>query len=335
MTKRSSVSSNENAAKKFDTDNIDPLSQNDADDIDLGLDDVEASLFGRWRKKHRKHKKKKKKKGFFNKFRHFLFGHKKNYGKLQTSQNDMQTAEQQSNENIDNLLNSYADIKSAISPNQEEDITRFIQNINTPPKMFNFDVDSYLVNNPTIDGNNGKTMPATVESLPRVFYQFADDALPLGTSLNSDDASPSNLKRSNELPKVKRDLMTQRLDNVYNKIKMFRPLRVSIDLERNEDMEKRSSLNEKPSDGLKMHADENDNLVAEKSLADCQNAMQSAEPLINTKDLDIDLDLEKKFRDFNWLRKEPLNSENLLMDNESMDAENNLKTNIQHNADDR
>lgn len=304
----------------YNTNYLEVDNNQEQDNTDLGFDDIEADIFG-WKRK----KKKKKKKGKWKKFRHFLFGkyHKKKDKWSNSSpsndekKNFVDNDKSKIDKNVDTLFKGYEDIQSGISPNQEADITRFLQNINSPPKMFNFDIDSYLAKNPNTDNDRTKTNNLNAIHEPKAFFQFGDNNSPLLSQNGDAELSASNMEKVDDIKPMtkidKRDLMKQRLEAIYNKIKMFQPIHMPIEMER-EIHQNEKNRNEIIHDLSTMK----DNRLLDKNV----DLLKSAE-LINTRDLDIDLDLDKKFRDFNIMRKDD-DSDN---EKDALDLTNKMEDN--------
>lgn len=121
------------------------------------------------------------------------------------------------------------DIQFKVNPDQEQDIATFIENLDTPPEIFSFDVQKYIkpevelerpshdfggdepqrqyyefVETPNVDSMNVPLIPPT--------YQEADSNLKLLSKKGDSGSSPVN-KRSN-----KRDLLRQYIKGISNEL---------------------------------------------------------------------------------------------------------------------
>lgn len=268
LNKRSDNSDNESNMKLYHNDYLDA----DAED-DFESNNDEESEFFSGRHKHKKNQRKGRKRKKWYQFgrKHRPYSNIADVSPLDSHQ------ESQANSNAD--LSDFNDIKFRIHPSQEQDIVKFIKNVNEAPKIFDFNVDDYVAQRALEETE--PIEPVTEKS----FYEFnpsSNIGMPvLQTGLDSLTDTETNVEKR----KNKRDILTQRLKGIANKMVMF--------------------PNESSYYAAKSNNNENESKIFEdKSLIENYDEQQlEDENLSNVSknlnaDLDIDMNLEKEFRDF-------------------------------------
>lgn len=284
---------------------------------------MDAELFWR-RRKHKKKRKKKKKKWYRR-----LFGkHKSNKFHNRDSSLNSENRESKSAQKHeeDTNFSDFNDIKFRIHPNQEEDIVKFINNLHSPPEVFNFDIDSFVAKRPVAQGlNNAET------ATEKAYFDFV---LPVAPVLLGSEPIYQNLKNSqiNNIAEFKnnkqfkRDILTQRLKSIANKISLFPPT-FDVNLENQMLVEETTSKMDTLKENLEAtNYNQYDNYAFSHSIdpqadefvdkfyllndgekyVDKPLKNEKSSKSISTKssdsldDLDIDLDLDRKFRNLNY-----------------------------------
>lgn len=274
LTKRSDYSDESNM-KLYHNDYLDA----NADDEDFEPNnDEESELFSR-RHKHKKNRRKgKKRKKWYN------FGRKQRpYNNLADDSLMDNHQESQAKDNAD--LSDFNDIKFRIHPSQEQDIVKFIKNVNEAPQMFDFNVDDYIAQK-ALD----EISPTEVDT-EKAFYEFIPSSnigSPLLLQTGSD--SLSNTESKFEKPKSKRDILTQRLKGIANKMVMF------------------PNASGYYATKSKSNDESGSQIFEDKSLIENYDEQQFEDENLSNgnnnnlnSDLDIDMNLEKEFRDFDSL----------------------------------
>lgn len=268
LNKRSDYSDDESITKLYHNDYLDASNE---DDIEPNNDE-ESEFFSRSHKHKKNRRKGRKRKKWYQ------FGRKhRPYNSLADDSDLNSHQESQANSNTD--LSDFNDIKFRIHPSQEQDIVKFIKNVNESPKTFDFNVDDYVAQKALDD-------TAQIETeTEKTFYQFiplsniGSPVLQMGSDSLSDTETNAE-KREN-----KRDILTQRLKGIANKMVMF--------------------PNESDYIVAKSGNEENGSQIfKDKSLIEDYDGQQiddgnltNGSNNLNT-DLDIDMNLEKEFRDF-------------------------------------
>lgn len=225
----------------------------------------DAELFGWLKKKKRRKKNKKKKK-------------KEKYYRDKTEPE----IEEKENESF----NDFDNIKFHVTPEQEEDINSFMKGSNSPPERFQFDVDKFIAKKSTFDKHS---LLSTEEepSSHKQFYEFENPA--------QDENDPA--KKTS-----KRDVMTQRLKAIANKINSnsFEEVRLN-QREVPFDDEDENSSNEVVSTSTQKIDDSYDFVDKFYLLNDGNTKLEENEvknvPLIDPLDVNIDLELNEKFKE--------------------------------------
>lgn len=274
--------------------------QSDTDDYFNPIDDgMDANFF--WsRKKHKKKRRKKKK------WYRRLFGGYKSNGITNNEADARTNLAKISNKNGNTDFSEFNDIKFRIQPNQEEDIVKFINNVNSVPQTFNFDVDSFIAKR--------KMEPVKSEvSTEKTYYEFiplSDDMAQRNGDLENVDNVDVNTVEDKK--KFKRDILTQHLKSIANKISLFPSARSAFDLD-NEMMAEKTPSNyaDLYSNNINQYDVENSFDPQADEFVDKFYLLNDGEKYENvplqkgisnklTNDLDIDLDLDRKFRNLNY-----------------------------------
>ena len=318
--------------KNYYNDYLDSTPNNETEYTDPNIldDGMDAEFF--WRHKHhrhhhgrRKHKKKKKRRKGFSWLRHKIFAANDEHTDMDNNAEIEKRPEKAS-------FSDFNDIKFLIEPNQQEDIVKFIKNVNTAPQAFNFDVDEYILNRPAAAISNAEedvTEKAFYQFLPETVAEEGGSNTVEKDALNYEPAS-TRTQRVDANRQYKRDLLTQRLKSITNKINMFKPL---------DEGPRHKKENTFISTGYEDHlnlwkpkvekTDDDDSLINnfyllndgsssifgndEKISVDKKPAARVFEETKSgSSDLDIDLDLDKKFRDLNMSKNELFYSAELL-----------------------
>lgn len=228
----------------------------------------DAELFG-WLKKKKRRKKNKKKK-------------KEKYYRDKTETE----VEDKGNESF----NDFDNIKFHVTPEQEEDINSFMKGSNSPPERFQFDVDKFIAKKSTFD----KHSVLSAEEDPtsgKQFYEFEYPAV-------QPDENIDPIKKTS-----KRDVMTQRLKAIANKIhsSSFEEVKLNQrDTEFPYNDEDENSSNEVSTSTQKI--DNSYDFVDKFYLLNDgntkleENEVKNA-PLIDPLDINIDLELNEKFKE--------------------------------------
>lgn len=248
---------------------IKKLKKNDLPDY---TDDAE--LFGWLRKKKRKRKKNKKKK-------------KEKYYRDKTEPEVIEDNENES-------FNDFDNIKFHVTPEQEEDINSFMKGSNSPPERFQFDLDKFIAKKSTFDKNSllDEGEPTSQKS----FYEFEYPAVPDENTISIDPVKKT----------TKRDVMTQRLKAIANKIfsNSFEEIKLNQrDAELPYDNEDENTSNEVLSTSTQKIDDSYDFVDNFYLLNDGNTRLEENEvknskvPLIDPLDVNIDLELNEKFKE--------------------------------------
>ncbi|XP_055837121.1 uncharacterized protein LOC129905618 [Episyrphus balteatus] len=243
-----------------------------------------------------------------------------------------ETFEDDTKEGTDfNSFDELKDIQFRVNNDDEEAISSFISSLNAPPEVFSFDVDKYLK---TAKENMEPKAPEFEYKSPeaRTYYEFLEspsvenERLPLIETAPEDiQVEPGVEKRSRNSP-MKRDLLRQYIkgvssalnhnfDDIYcencNKNSEVKPQRSSnsdTDLQiRTDNLIDRFSTNLDAMDSIKSNENYDDSinnyfLLNDGSDQAIDQPKQNQEIVPNDyspQSLEIDLDLDKKFRDLN------------------------------------
>lgn len=270
LNKRSDYSDDASNMKLYHNDYLD--ANDDEDDFEPKNDDESEFFSGRHKHKKNRRKGRKRKKWY-----QFRRKHRQNNNLAGVSSLDNRQ-ESLANSNTD--LSDFNDIKFRIHPSQEQDIVKFIKNVNEAPKMFDFNVDDYVAQRALKE-----TEPIEVVT-EKAFYEFIPPSSNIGSPvLQTGSHSLSDTETNVGKRKTKRDILTQRLKGIANKMVMF-PIEPGYN-------------------AAKSGNDENGNQIFEdKSLIENYEDQQFEDENISNgsndlnTDLDIDMNLEKEFRDF-------------------------------------
>lgn len=231
----------------------------------------DAELFG-WLKKKRRRKKNKKIK-------------KKKKGKYYR---DKSEPEVEDNEN--ESFNDFDNIKFHVTPEQEEDINSFMKGSNSPPERFQFDVDKFIAKKSTFD----KHSLLSTEEEPNSQKQFYEFEYPAVQPDEIDSAKKTS----------KRDVMTQRLKAIANKINSnsFEEIKLKQrDTELPYDDDDENSSNDVISTSTQKIDESYDFVDKFYLLNDGNTKLEEKEvknvPLIDPLDVNIDLELNEKFKE--------------------------------------
>lgn len=229
----------------------------------------DAELFG-WLKKKRRRKKNKKK-------------------KKQKYYRDKTETEVENNEN--QSFNDFDNIKFHVTPEQEEDINSFMKGSNSPPERFQFDVDKFIAKKSTFDKHSLLSSEEEPSSQKR-FYEFEYPAVQPEENIDP-------VKKTS-----KRDVMTQRLKAIANKIysNSFEEVKLNQrDTELPYNDEDENSSNEIVSTSTQKIDDSYDFVDKFYLLNDGNSKLEENEmknvPLIDPLDVNIDLELNEKFKE--------------------------------------
>lgn len=200
--------------------------------------------------------------------------------------------------------NDFNDIKNRIRPNQQEDIDKFIRNVNSGPQVFDFDVDAFVANNrKRVAESDGVAAAVVPRGIPpeRSFYQFRPESA-LVDKTNDRISLPNRSANPSIEIRARRDILTQHLKAIANKIHLYPataddPFRWTYLPNIVAPPNKRVQSNGNSGDEEDNHFIDNYYLLNDGNKpADPMPKHKSASALA---DLDMDLELERKFRDLN------------------------------------
>lgn len=181
-----------------------------------------------------------------------------------------------------------------VSPEQEDDINKFIKNLEEPPQVFRFDVDQFMKTNLTenfITTAAGNDERSTTE---RIFFEFPTTPPP-GCGHRSDQLIVFDDKKYIETKPPnnrKRDVLTQRIKAISNMMKMNTILdepAANRPQQRSDRMVNQKETNQ-DTDFI-----DNYYLLNDGTLKFNENV--KSDPQIDPVSINIDLDLNNKFRD--------------------------------------
>lgn len=222
----------------------------------------DAELFG-WLKKKKRRKKNKKKR-------------KKN--KIYREENEPEVEDNESES-----INDFDNIKFHVTPEQEEDINSFMKTSNSPPERFQFDVDKFIAKKSSFD-KHSLLSDDDVPTSQKSFYEFEVPAI------------LDEVKKTS-----KRDVMTQRLKAIANKI--YSNSFEGITLNQRDTDREVETPNEVVSTSTQKIDDSYDfvdkfYLLNDGNTRLDENEIKSSNaPLIDPLDINIDLELNEKFKE--------------------------------------
>lgn len=206
----------------------------DDDDNDNILDSDNVSNFFWKGKKNRKNNKLKRKKSRNRPFKH------NPYNQIHTDKSTDNSDENLNlNPNIKSSLkepeefSDIMDLKLRLDTKQEEDIDNFLKNINSPPQYFNFDIDKFIKTK-----SNFMMNPIIKTAPPKTFFEFLNtvpdnkNELELLNKINTEEIIHDNYNIKNDKNNKyinRRDIITQKLKTISNKIKNSIPFYSPID----------------------------------------------------------------------------------------------------------
>lgn len=190
----------------------------------------------------------------------------------------------------DDYLSDYKSLKSLITPEQDGDLNQFMQNLNSPPQQFTFDVEHYVRPTKTFSFQ----LPSIEETKPREYFKFNEQ------KNDYVQKQPGQYFQFNDVSKqTKRDILTQRIKAISTKMKKdlllnFQPP-TKLD---NTIQSKRHSSDDKiqkSSDDFVDHY-----YLLNDGKTNLNNIKHENAKIIDPVSIDIDLDLDKKFRDLKY-----------------------------------
>lgn len=264
-----------------------------ADDPDEESDDEQKTHPGdemsNWwfgQKKHKKHTK-------HNRNHHRHKHHKYRFWKKY----DDKLHQDDNHSNLAGDPNDFNDIKNRILPNQQEDINAFIRNVNSAPQRFDFDVDAFVASNKRMaDAASDASIASTEVASERSFYQFRPESI-----WASDKIQPMTLSKNPIEKRSRRDILTQHLKAIANKIHLY-PSIENDPFRWTYQPQSDVFIDRKQVKSIGNTGDKDDNNFIDNFYL-LNDGKPPAEPMPRKSaalaDLDLDLELDRKFRDLN------------------------------------
>ncbi|XP_055919380.1 uncharacterized protein LOC129951312 [Eupeodes corollae] len=198
------------------------------------------------------------------------------------------------------------DIQFRVNDDEEQAISTFISNLNSPPEVFSFDVDKFLR---SAEQNMEPKAPVfDFQSPPetRTYYEFQEspsvenEKLPLIEPLSDDENGASNVNKRSRTSPEKRDLLRQYIKGVSSAINHNFDDGFKMQRSTNYDSDAIDSI--KPNEKEDSFIDSN-YFVLNEGIDHAFDVPKQDLDVVPTdyssQSLEIDLDLAKKFRDLN------------------------------------